>query len=80
MIMSRLGSALALVAATSHLTGCGTSHDTADKQFQRQAERAQECREMQSKLIGPQRLTPERADEIAEAMNRAGCTAHLPDQ
>jgi hypothetical protein len=80
MIMGRLGSALALVAATSHLTGCGTSHDTADKQFQQQAERARECRQMQSKSIGAQPLTPERADEIAEAMNHAGCTAHLPER
>jgi hypothetical protein len=55
MIMSRPGSALALVAITLDLIGCGTSHDTADKQFQRQAERARQCQQMQNGLVGNQR-------------------------
>jgi hypothetical protein len=80
VVMRRLGSAIALVAATSDLTGCGTSRDSTDKQFQRQVERAKECRQMQSNLIGNQALTPERADEIAKAMNQAGCTAHFPNE
>jgi hypothetical protein len=79
-MITGLSSALVLVAATSSLIGCATSHDGADKQFQRQVERAGECRQMQSYLIGNQPLTPERADEIAEAMNQAGCTAHFPNE
>ena len=75
--MSRLCSALALVAAMSILTGCAGTRDTPDDQFQRQVKRAQECRQMQDRLIGDQPLTPERADEITDAMNEAGCTTRL---
>jgi siroheme synthase len=76
--MSRLCSALALVAAMSILTGCAGTHGSSDAdQFQQQVKRAQECRQMQDKLVGDQPLTPERADEITEAMNEAGCTTRL---
>jgi hypothetical protein len=37
-----------------------------------------ECRQLQEKLVGNQPLTPERAEEIAETMNRSGCTARFP--
>jgi hypothetical protein len=78
MNMSRLGFAIALIAAMPNLLGCAGSRDSADEQFQRQIKRAHECREMQDKLVGGQPVTPERAEEIAKAIDRAGCTARLP--
>jgi hypothetical protein len=78
MNMSRLGFALALIAAMPNLLGCAGSRDSADEQFERQVKRAHECREMQDKLVGGQPITPERVEEITRAMDRAGCTARLP--
>jgi hypothetical protein len=78
MNMSRLGFAIALIAAMPNLLGCAGSRDSADEQFQGQVKRAHECREMQDKLVGGQPVTPERAEEITKAMDRAGCTARLP--
>jgi hypothetical protein len=69
-----LATICALLAALSNLIGC----ESADPQFQKQVMRAQECRQLQDKLVGDQPLTPERGDEIAETMNRTGCTARLP--
>jgi hypothetical protein len=40
--------------------------------------RAQECRELQDKLVGDRLLTAERAEEITKTMDRTGCTAQLP--
>ncbi len=71
----RLASVVALVAAMSNLIGC--AQNGADEQFQRQVKRAQECRQMQDKLVGRQPLTPERADQITKTMDEAGCTAHV---
>jgi hypothetical protein len=74
----KLGIICALLAATPNLIGCESSRDSPDRQFQKQVKRAQECRQLQDKLVGDQPLTPERAEEIAKTMDRAGCTARLP--
>src|SRR5260370_9198667 len=74
----KLGAICALLAATPNLIGCESSRDSPDRQFQKQVKRAQECRELQDKLVGDQPLTPERAEEIAKTMDRTGCTARLP--
>jgi len=75
----KLGIICALLAATPNLFGCGTSPQAPDPQFQKQAERAQECRELQNKLLGYQLLTPERAEEIAKIMDQSGCSPRLPN-
>jgi hypothetical protein len=71
----KLGTICALLAATQNLIGCESSRDS---QFEKQVKRAQECRQLQQKLVGDQPLTPERAEEIAKTMDRSGCTAILP--
>ena len=80
MNMGRLCRALVLLSAIASLAGCAGTHDSADGQFQRQVKRAQECRQMQDRLVGGQPLTPERVDEITEAMSAAGCTTRLSSQ
>ena len=72
-----LATICALLAALSNLIGCESSR-SADPQFQKQVMRAQECRQLQDKLVGDQPLTPERAEEMAKTMDRSGCTARLP--
>jgi hypothetical protein len=67
----------ALLAAMPNLVGCESSWSQ-DHQFEKQVKRAQECRQLQDKLVGDQPLTPERGEEITETMNRTGCTARLP--
>ena len=74
----KLGTICALLAATPNLIGCESSRESPDRQFQKQVKRAQECRQLQDKLAGDQPLTPERTEEIAKTMDRAGCTARLP--
>ena len=74
----KLGIICALLAATPNLIGCESSRDSPDRQFQKQVKRAQECRQLQDKLVGDQPLTPERAEEIAKTMDRSGCTARFP--
>jgi hypothetical protein len=69
-----LATVCALLAALSSLIGCESSRSP-DPQFQKQVMRAQECRQLQDKLVRDQRLTPERGEEIAKAMNRNGCSA-----
>jgi hypothetical protein len=61
MSARKLGAICALLAATLNLIGCESSRDSPDRQFQKQVKRAQECRELQDKLVGGQPLTPERA-------------------
>jgi len=78
IICAVLAAICALLAATPNLIGCESSRDSPDRQFQKQVKRAQECRQLQDKLVGDQPLTPERAEEIAKTMDRAGCTARLP--
>jgi hypothetical protein len=56
----KLGIICALLAAMPNLVGCESSRSQ-DYQFQKQVKRAQECRQLQDKLIGEQRLTPEQA-------------------
>ena len=73
-----LGIICALLAAMPNLIGCESSRSQ-DYQFEKQVRRARECRQLQDKLVGDQPLTPERAEEIAKSMDRAGCTARLPD-
>ena len=73
----KLGIICALLAAMPNLVGCESSRSQ-DYQFQKQVKRAQECRELQDKLVGDQPLTPERAEEITKTMDRTGCTARLP--
>jgi hypothetical protein len=72
-----LGIICALLAAVPNLVGCESSRSQ-DYQFQKQFKRAQECRQLQDKLIGEQPLTPERGEEIANTMEGAGCAARLP--
>ena len=67
----------ALLAAMPNLLGCESSRSQ-DSQFEKQVQRAQECRQLQEKLVGDQPLTPERGEEIANTMEGAGCTARLP--
>ena len=74
----KLGAICALLGATLNLIGCESSRDSPDRQFQKQVKRAQECRELQDKLVGNQPLTAERAEEITKTMDRTGCTAQLP--
>src|SRR5213080_2430963 len=61
-----LATICALLAALSNLIGCESSRSP-DPQFQKQVMRAQECRQLQDKLVGDQPLTPERAEEIVLA-------------
>jgi hypothetical protein len=79
MNMGRLCRALILLAAIASLAGCASTHN-ADGQFQRQVKRAQECRQLQDRLVDGQPLTPERADEITAAMSAAGCSTRLSSQ
>jgi hypothetical protein len=72
-----LGIICALLAAMANLVGCESSR-TQDYQFEKQVKRAQECRQLQDKLVGDQPLTPERSEEITKTMAGAGCTARLP--
>jgi len=67
-----------LLAAMPTLVGCGSSRSQEDYQFQKQVQRAQECRQLQDKLVGDQPLTPERREEIVNTMEGTGCTARLP--
>jgi hypothetical protein len=73
----KLGIICALLAAMPNLIGCQTSRSE-DYQFEKQVKRAQECRQLQDKFVGDQALTPERGEEIANTIARAGCTARLP--
>ena len=70
-----LATICALLAALSSLIGCESSRRSSDPQFQKQVMRAQECRQLQDKLVGDQPLTPKRGEEIAKTMNRNGCSA-----
>jgi len=67
-----------LLAAMPTLVGCESSRSQEDYQFQKQVQRAQECRQLQDKLVGDQPLTPERREEIVNTMEGTGCTARLP--
>ena len=77
----KLATLCALLAAMSNLIGCESSRSSQsspDAQFQKQVMRAQECRQLQDKLVGGEPLTPERGEEIAETLERARCTMRLP--
>ncbi len=75
----RVAKAIAVLVVTSILTTCAT-RNSADDQFQRQVKRAQECRQLQDKLVGDQPVTRERAQAITKTMDQAGCTARLQAQ
>ena len=77
MNVRELGIMCVLLAAMPNLAGCGSSLSQ-DYQFEKQVKRAQECRQLQDKLVGEQPLTPERREEIVNTMNGFGCTARLP--
>jgi hypothetical protein len=77
MTARELGIICVLLAAMPNLVGCESSQGQ-DYQFQKQVKRAQECRQLQGKLVGDQPLTPERGEEIANTMKDSGCTARLP--
>jgi hypothetical protein len=77
MNVRELGIMCALLAAMPNLVGCESSHSQ-DYQFQKQVKRAQECRQLQDKLVGDQPLTPERSEEIANTLEGTGCSARLP--
>jgi hypothetical protein len=66
-----------LLAAMSNLTGCDSSRSQ-DYQFEKQVKRAQECRQLQDKLVGDQPLTSERREEVTNTMTGFGCSARLP--
>src|SRR6516225_11014102 len=74
-----LGIICALLAAMPNLIGCESSRSQ-DYQFEKQVKRAQECRQLQDKLVGDQPLTPERGEEITKTMDRSGCAARLPSR
>ena len=76
-MMREVGIISILLAAMSNLAGCDSSRSQ-DYQFEKQVKRAQECRQLQDKLVGDQPLTPERREEIANTMTGFGCTARLP--
>ena len=69
-----LGIICALLAAMPNLIGCESSRSQ-DYQFEKQVKRAQECRQLQDKLVGDQPLTPERGEEIANTMAGAARTS-----
>ena len=75
----KLATFCALLATTPWLIACETtSAGSPSPQFQKQVERAQECRTLQAKLVGDQPITPERAKEITATMSPTGCAARLP--
>jgi len=80
MRMRKLIAISALVAAEPWLIACETttSRQSPSPQFQKQVQRAQECRALQDKLVGDQPITPERAAEITKTMTPTGCAARLP--
>ena len=73
---ARLGIICILLAAMPNLAGCQSSG--LEDQFQKQVKRAQDCQQLQDKLVGNQPLTPERRKEITNTLSRNGCTARLP--
>jgi hypothetical protein len=74
----KVGIVCSLLAAMSTLVGCESPRAAADNQFQKQVKRAEECRELQDKLVADQPLSPERGEEITDILDRNGCTARLP--
>ena len=76
-MMRELGIICGLLAAMPTRAGCESSLGQ-DYQFEKQVKRAQECRQLQDKLVGEQPLTPERREEIVNTMEGTGCTARLP--
>ena len=78
MSAREFGMICVLLAAMPTLVGCESSRSQEDYQFQKQVQRAQECRQLQDKLVGDQPLTPERREEIVNTMEGTGCTARLP--
>ena len=74
-----LGIICALLAAMPNLIGCESSRSY-DYQFEKQVKRAQDCRQLQDKLVGDHALTTERGEEIAKTVSRDGCTARFHDQ
>ena len=72
-----LGIICTLLAAMPNVIGCESSRSQ-DYQFEKQVRRAQECRQLQDKLVGDQPVTPERGVEIANTIAGGGCTARLP--
>ena len=73
--MRKLGIICVLLAAMPNVAGCQSSSGNEDLQFQKQVKRAQECRQLQDKLVRDQPLTPERREEIIKTMNGNGWTA-----
>jgi len=76
-MMRELGIICGLLAAMPNLAGCESSRSQ-DYQFEKQVKRAQECRQLQDKLVGEQPLTSERREEIVNTMTGFECTARLP--
>jgi hypothetical protein len=74
----KLGTVFVLLAAMPWLITCEAVRDTPNPQFEKQVQRAQQCRQIQTKLVGEQPITPERAKEIAQTMIPTGCAARLP--
>jgi hypothetical protein len=74
MNMQELGIICVLLAAMPDLASCESSLSQ-DYQFEKKVKRAQECRQLQDKLVGERPLTPERREEIANTMN--GCASFV---
>jgi hypothetical protein len=74
----KFGTICAMLAATPWLIACETtSGGSPSPQFQKQVQRAQECRALQDRLVAEQPLTPERAAEITKTMSPTGCAARI---
>ena len=71
-----------LLITLPHLAACESGRFASDERtethFEKQLVRTRECRDMQNKLVANQALTPTRAAEITQEMEKAGCGARLP--
>src|SRR6266511_4331313 len=74
----KLATICALLAAMSNLIGCESSRSSRspNAQFQKQVMRAQECRQLQDKLVGGEPLTPERRADLATVGRRFAPSDH----
>jgi hypothetical protein len=74
-----LGIICALLAAMPILVGCESSRSQ-DYQFEKQVKRAQECRQLQDKLVGGQPLTPDKITQRSHLQAAAWRERQMPAQ
>ena len=72
--MRELGIICVLLAAMPNLAGCESSWSK-DPQFEKQVKRAQECCQLQEKLV---QASQSGGEEITKSMKAIGCTAQAP--